>query len=111
MFVKAQEDFGEESFTAKIGAEALKDVLSAIDLEQDRERLREDLGDVIDFVRERDTRIHTRLTTAEFRSLLREGAYDIIHFAGHGSFNANDPETSAWALSDGELWPWRFATR
>jgi DNA-directed RNA polymerase subunit beta' len=42
-FVKAQEEFGEDSFTAKIGAEALKDVLSAIDLEKDRERLREDL--------------------------------------------------------------------
>jgi DNA-directed RNA polymerase subunit beta' len=42
-YVKAQEEFGEDSFTAKIGAEALKDVLSAINLEDDRERLREDL--------------------------------------------------------------------
>jgi DNA-directed RNA polymerase subunit beta' len=44
-YIKAQEEFGEDSFTAKIGAEALKDVLSAIELEKDRERLREELRD------------------------------------------------------------------
>ncbi len=44
-YIKAQEEFGEDSFTAKIGAEALKDVLSAIELEKDRERLREELKD------------------------------------------------------------------
>jgi DNA-directed RNA polymerase subunit beta' len=42
-YIKAQEEFGEDAFTAKIGAEALKDVLSAIELEKDRERLREEL--------------------------------------------------------------------
>lgn len=68
------------------------------------ERLREDLGEVIDFDRARDTRIHTRLTKAELRALLRDGGYDIIHFAGHGQFDPNDPETSAWLLSDGPLW-------
>ncbi|MCZ7640242.1 MAG: CHAT domain-containing protein [Verrucomicrobia bacterium] len=50
------------------------------------ERLREELGEVIDFERARDTRIHTRLTLAEFRELLRTGDYDLIHFAGHGVF-------------------------
>jgi hypothetical protein len=67
-------------------------------------RLRDELGEVIDFERDRDTRIHTRLTLAEFRELLRNGQYDIIHFAGHGIFRNEDPETSAWLLSDGELW-------
>ena len=38
-----QEEFGEEAFTAKIGAEALKDMLMAIDLEGERARLRADL--------------------------------------------------------------------
>ena len=61
-------------------------------------------GSVIDFDRERDARIHCRLTSAEMRALLRDGGYDIVHFAGHGVFNADDPETSAWLLSDGELW-------
>jgi hypothetical protein len=68
------------------------------------ERLREELGEVIDFDRARDTRIHTRLTLAEFRELLRTGDYDLIHFAGHGIFRGEDAETSAWLLSDGELW-------
>ena len=42
-FIKAQEDFGEDTFTAKIGAEALKDMLSAINLEEELETLRVDL--------------------------------------------------------------------
>lgn len=68
------------------------------------ERLRADLGNVIDFDRTRDTRIGTRLTAAELRDLLRSGDYDIVHFAGHGLFRGDDPETSAWLVSDGELW-------
>ncbi len=67
-------------------------------------RLSDELGEVIDFELERDTRIHTRVTVADFRELLRSGQYDIIHFAGHGVFRAADPESSAWLLSDGELW-------
>ncbi len=67
-------------------------------------RLRDELGEVIDFVPERDTRIHKRVTVADFRELLRSGDYDIIHFAGHGIFRGDDPEASAWLLSDGELW-------
>ncbi|HLJ63844.1 MAG TPA: DNA-directed RNA polymerase subunit beta' [Stellaceae bacterium] len=42
-FLKAQEEYGEEAFNASIGAEALKKMLSAIDLEEERERLRVDL--------------------------------------------------------------------
>jgi pimeloyl-ACP methyl ester carboxylesterase len=61
-------------------------------------------GSVIDFDRKRDTRIHCRLTRADVRALLRDGRYDIVHFAGHGLFRADDPETSAWIPSDGELW-------
>ena len=41
--LKAQDEFGDENFTAKIGAEALKDMLSAIDLETERDRLRVEL--------------------------------------------------------------------
>jgi hypothetical protein len=68
------------------------------------ERAAGEVGSVIDFNRCRDTRIHCKLTSAEMRSLLREGDYDIVHFAGHGVFDADDPETSAWLLSDGKLW-------
>src|SRR5487761_1751557 len=42
-YLKAQEDYGEEQFTASIGAEALKTMLSAIDLGEKKERLRADL--------------------------------------------------------------------
>ena len=68
------------------------------------ERAANEVGSIIDFDRARDTRIHTRITAAEVRGLLRDGGYDIVHYAGHGVFRADDPETSAWLLSDGELW-------
>ncbi len=42
-FIKAQEEFGEESFTASIGAEALRTMLSAIKLPEERDRLRIEL--------------------------------------------------------------------
>ena len=42
-FIDAQDEFGEENFTAKIGAEALKDLLSGIDLEEERVTVRDEL--------------------------------------------------------------------
>ena len=42
-YIKAQEEFGEEAFTASIGAEALRTMLSAIKLPEERERLRVEL--------------------------------------------------------------------
>ncbi len=42
-YVRAQDEYGEESFSAKIGAEALKIMLGSIDLEEDMELVREDL--------------------------------------------------------------------
>ncbi|MCB1680860.1 MAG: DNA-directed RNA polymerase subunit beta' [Alphaproteobacteria bacterium] len=42
-FYNAQDEYGEESFRAGIGAEALKEILSAIDLEQERLKVEEDL--------------------------------------------------------------------
>jgi DNA-directed RNA polymerase subunit beta' len=42
-FLKAQEDFGEDSFTAMIGAEALKVMLSAIDLHEEKVKLRDEM--------------------------------------------------------------------
>ncbi|MFQ5973487.1 MAG: DNA-directed RNA polymerase subunit beta', partial [Alphaproteobacteria bacterium] len=42
-FRQAQEDYGEEAFTAMIGAEALKQILSGLDMEQERVRLRDEL--------------------------------------------------------------------
>ena len=42
-YIKAQEEFGEDTFTAKIGAEALKDVLQLVNLEDERQKMREEL--------------------------------------------------------------------
>ncbi|MEX0921329.1 MAG: DNA-directed RNA polymerase subunit beta' [Rhodovibrionaceae bacterium] len=42
-FMDAQDDYGDDAFTAKIGAEAIKDMLIAIDLEEERQEIRVDL--------------------------------------------------------------------
>src|SRR6185437_3284799 len=42
-FTKAQEEFGEEAFPAGIGAEAMQKLLQAINLEEEKERLRVEL--------------------------------------------------------------------
>ena len=42
-FLDAQDQYGSDAFTANIGAEAIRDMLAAIDLESEAERLREDL--------------------------------------------------------------------
>jgi len=42
-FIEAQDDYGEDAFEAMIGAEALKKMLSEIDLEEEREELRVDM--------------------------------------------------------------------
>src|SRR3546814_20296981 len=42
-YLDAQDEYGEENFTAKIGAEALQDILSVIALVQEREQILIDL--------------------------------------------------------------------
>ena len=42
-FLDAQDQYGADAFTANIGAEAIREMLSAIDLEQTAEQLREEL--------------------------------------------------------------------
>jgi hypothetical protein len=58
---------------------------------------------LLDFDRERDTRINQEVTREQLRELLRHGNYDIIHFAGHAAFDPEHPASSAWLLSDGRL--------
>lgn len=61
-------------------------------------------GSAINFDPQRDAFIHRPLTCLQFREMLRSGEYDFIHFAGHAMFDAENPERSAWLLSDGPLW-------
>jgi DNA-directed RNA polymerase subunit beta' len=42
-YLQAQDDYGDDQFNAAIGAEALRTMLSAIDLQEEKSRLREDL--------------------------------------------------------------------
>lgn len=42
-YLRAQDEYGEDAFTAKIGAEALKGMLSGMDLEEERVKVREEL--------------------------------------------------------------------
>ena len=42
-YLQAQDDYGEDQFTASIGAEALRTMLSAIEPNEEREQLRIDL--------------------------------------------------------------------
>jgi DNA-directed RNA polymerase subunit beta' len=42
-YINAQDEYGEEAFAASIGAEALQKMLSAINLEDEREQLRQEL--------------------------------------------------------------------
>ena len=42
-YLQAQDDYGEDQFTASIGAEALRTILSAIELGEEREKLRGEL--------------------------------------------------------------------
>jgi len=44
-YLKAQDDYGDDQFTASIGAEAMRTMLSAIDLDEEKERLRDELRD------------------------------------------------------------------
>src|SRR5437868_1790712 len=44
-YLKAQDDYGDDQFTASIGAEALRTMLSAIELAEEKERLRDELRD------------------------------------------------------------------
>ncbi|MFN3262078.1 MAG: DNA-directed RNA polymerase subunit beta' [Pikeienuella sp.] len=44
-FLDAQDTYGEDSFTCGIGAEAVREMLAAIDLEQLRDKLREELSE------------------------------------------------------------------
>ena len=53
-----------------------------------------------------DFRAHVgrAVTVDRFRALLREGRYDIVHFAGHGRYDPQHPERSSWTFSDGSLY-------
>ena len=54
-YIKAQQQYGEESFTANIGAEAVRELLRNIDLNKEKEKLRSSLKDIKSKVTEERT--------------------------------------------------------
>ncbi len=44
------------------------------------------------------------LNVEDFRALLRSRKYDIVHFAGHGRYDPDNPERSCWMFSDGPFY-------
>ena len=53
--LKAQEEFGEDAFTAGIGAEAVREILVNLDLKKEQKKLRESLVDIKSKVTEERT--------------------------------------------------------
>ena len=54
-YIKAQEEYGEDQFTAGIGASAIRECLSNINVEEERDKLREDLKTITSKVNEERT--------------------------------------------------------
>ncbi len=52
-FMRYQDEFGDDSFTAEIGAEAVRNLLMAIDLEKEAEFLREELKTVTSEIKQK----------------------------------------------------------
>jgi len=70
------------------------------DIENLCAKMTNELQGVVQF--ECDVSIHQVLTRSVLRQCLRRGNYDVLHFAGHGTF-ANTLDQSGWLLSDGWL--------
>ena len=53
--LKAQDEFGEDAFSAGIGAEAVREILIRLDLEKEQKKLREALKEIKSKVTEERT--------------------------------------------------------
>jgi len=54
-YIKAQEEYGEDAFTAGIGADAIREILVNLDLDSERKKLRENLSTIKSKVAEERT--------------------------------------------------------
>ncbi len=67
------------------------------------ERLEERLPGLVEPADFRE-HVDRAVSVEQFRALLRERRYDIVHFAGHGRYDPAHPERSCWLFSDGPLY-------
>ena len=70
-YVDAQREYGPENFKAMIGAEAVKHLLSGIDLEADAEKTREDLNNTNSEMRKKKLVKRLKLLESLFESKMR----------------------------------------
>lgn len=75
--------------------------LEARSIERAFGQLNEEMAGVVAF--EIKSMIGKTISTDDMRMYLRDGGFDLIHYAGHAFFNKEDPDGSAWVLSDGLL--------
>src|SRR3546814_3996392 len=73
----AQDEYGDDAFVAKIGAEAIRDLLGAIDLEKERENIRQELAETTSELKPKKLVKRLKLVerseehTSELQSLMR----------------------------------------
>jgi DNA-directed RNA polymerase subunit beta' len=67
-FVKAQDDYGEDAFTAMIGAEAVRELLMQLDLEKEAETLRKEIAESTSELKPKKLAKRLKLVEAFMRS-------------------------------------------
>ena len=67
-YQKAQEEYGEDSFTALIGAEAVRELLNALDLEKEAEQLRKEIAEATTELKPKKLAKRLKLVEAFVRS-------------------------------------------
>lgn len=75
--------------------------IEAESIEQAFRQLNDEMAGVVEF--EIVSLVGKTLSTDDMRMHLRDGGFDLIHYAGHAVFNREDTDGSAWVLSDGLL--------
>ncbi len=65
------------------------------------QRMNDEMAGIVEF--EITEIVGQPITRDDMRRYLREGNFDIIHFAGHALNNATDGDGSGWVVSDGLL--------
>jgi CHAT domain-containing protein len=94
---------GEAAEVAGVG------VLEGAHVAASFERLQERLPGMVD-PRNHRKYVGQPVTVEQFRSLIRDRRYDVVHFAGHGRYDAANPERSCWMFSDGPLYAFELRT-
>ena len=67
-YIRAQDEYGEDSFTASIGAEAIREILMALNLEKEAEQLRKEIAESTSELKPKKLAKRLKLVEAFIRS-------------------------------------------